>query len=228
MSSRRLVTRPRVGLTQRVEDLPDRAERRDALDQEWVVLLERAGLTPVPVANVLLDPAEFVDAMDLALIILTGGNDLAHLPGASNPAPERDATEARLLDHATAVGLPVLGVCRGMQMMVAHTGGVLTRVDGHVRSPHTLELLDDTYWPIRDGRVVNSFHDWGVERGALGSFVALAVAPDDTVEAACHPELPQVCIMWHPERSPQDAADLDLINALLERETHASNRSRRG
>jgi gamma-glutamyl-gamma-aminobutyrate hydrolase PuuD len=228
MGSRRLINRPRVGLTQRVEDLPDRAERRDALDQEWVVLLERAGLVPVPIPNLLRDPPEFVNSMELALVVLTGGNDLARLPGASNPAPERDATEARLLDHAAAVGLPVLGACRGMQMMIAHGGGTLTRVDGHVRSPHALELVDDTCWPIRSGRVVNSFHDWGVERVALGSFVALAVAPDGTVEAACHPELPQVCIMWHPERSPQDAADIELISALLERETHASNRSRRG
>jgi N5-(cytidine 5'-diphosphoramidyl)-L-glutamine hydrolase len=228
VGSRRLVIRPRVGLTQRVEDLPDRAERRDALDQQWAVLLEQVGLTPVPVPNLLLDPGEFVDSMDLALIVLTGGNDLACLPGGSNPAPERDATEARILDHAIAVGLPVLGVCRGMQMMIAHAGGTLTRVGGHVRAPHTIELLDDARWPIRDGRIVNSFHDWGVERDSLGSFVALAVAPDDTVEAACHPELPQVCVMWHPERSPEDSVDLDLINALLERETHASNRSRRG
>lgn len=222
------MNRPRVGLTQRVEYLPDRDERRDALDQQWAALIEHAALTPVPIPNLLRDPAEFVDTMDLALIVLTGGNDLAHLPGASNPAPERDATEGRLLDHATTRRLPVLGACRGMQMMVAHAAGTLTRVDGHVRMPHTIEVIDDRGWPLRDQRVVNSFHDWGAGREALGALVALAVAPDGTVEAACHPALPQVCVMWHPERSPQDPADVDLIRALLEHETHASNHSRRG
>jgi putative glutamine amidotransferase len=222
------MTRPRVGLTQRVEDLPDRGERRDALDQQWAALLEHAGLTPVPIPNLLRDPAEFVDAMDLALIVLTGGNDLAHLPGASNPAPERDATETRLLDHAATRRLPVFGACRGMQMMVDHAGGTLERVDGHVRNPHAIDVLDARGWPLRDRRIVNSFHDWGAGRGALGSLVALAVAPDGTVEAACHPDLPQVCVMWHPERAPQDPADVDLIRALLEHETRASNHSRRG
>lgn len=220
--------RPRVGLTQRVEDLPDRGERRDALDQQWAVLMDHAGLTPVPIPNLVGDPAGLVDALDLALLVLTGGNDLAYLPDASNPASERDATEARLIDHATNRGLPVLGACRGMQMMVSHAGGTLSRVRGHVRNPHAVSVLDARGWPLRDGRVVNSFHDWGVEPGALGALVALAVAPDGTVEAACHPELPQVCVMWHPERAPQDSIDLDLIHALLEHEPHASNRSRGG
>jgi putative glutamine amidotransferase len=222
------MARPRVGLTQRVEHLSDRDERRDALDQQWAALIEHAGLMPVPIPNLLRDPAEFVDTMDLALIVLTGGNDLAHLRGASNPAPERDATEARLLDHATTRRLPVLGACRGMQMMVAHSAGTLIRVDGHVRRPHVIDVLDDRGWPLRDRRVVNSFHNWGAGREALGALVALAVAPDGTVEAACHPALPQVCVMWHPERSPQDPADVDLIRALLEHETRASDHSRRG
>src|SRR6478752_4151957 len=121
------MTRRRVGLSQRVENLPDRRERRDALDQQWPVLLERLGLTPVVIPNLLQDPGAFVDDMDLGLVVLTGGNDLTHLAGAANPAPERDATEARILDHAAARGLPVLGVCRGLQLMVAQTGGALTR-----------------------------------------------------------------------------------------------------
>jgi putative glutamine amidotransferase len=217
----------RVALTQRVDHLPDRGERRDALDQSWIVLLEAAGFEPVLVPNRLADPVAYVEAMEPALLVVTGGNDLAHLPEPSQPAPERDATEAALLDAATATGLPVLGVCRGLQLLVDRNGGRLVRVDGHVRAPHPVSVLDDS-WPLRDGRVVNSFHGWGVPPGGLGPVLApLGLAPDGTIEAAHRPGLSQVGVMWHPEREPQDPSDLELIHALVEHR-HASNRSRRG
>ena len=218
---------PRIGITQRVEDLPDRGERRDCLDQAWAVLLEGNGMVPVPIPNRLADVAAFVDDTDLALVVLSGGGDLAHLPGATAPAPERDATETKLLDLASHRALPVLGVCRGLQVMVTRAGGQLSRVVGHVRAPHAV-AIDSARWPLRDGRVVNSFHDWGITAGATGTFVPLAHAPDGTIEAACHPDLPHVGVMWHPERAPQSGADLDLIRALLEHDPHASSRSRGG
>jgi putative glutamine amidotransferase len=218
----------RVALTQRVEDLPDRGERRDALDQQWATRIEAAGFVPVPIPNRLRDPVGYLDALDPALLVLTGGNDLAHLPDASVPAPERDLTETALFDAATARELPVLGVCRGLQLMVERTGGKLGRVDGHVRAPHAITVVDST-WPLRDGRVVNSFHDWGVTPDRLGATLApLALAPDGTVEAVHRPGSPQVAVMWHPEREPLDVGDVELIRALVEQESHAGHRSRRG
>lgn len=207
----------RIGLTQRVEDLPDRGERRDALDQKWAAMLAEAGHLPVLIPNRLPDVERFVALTELDLLILTGGNDLAHLPDASQPAPERDRTEAALLDLADQRALPVLGVCRGLQLMVDRGGGSLTRVEGHVARPHAIALTAETAWPLRDGRTVNSFHGWGVLPGATGRYEALAAAPDGTVEAVAHPTLPQVGIMWHPEREPFDRADLDLVAALAAR-----------
>jgi gamma-glutamyl-gamma-aminobutyrate hydrolase PuuD len=210
------MSRRRVGLTQRVEDLPDRAERRDALDQAWTGLLAGAGHLAVPIPNRLDDPGEFVDDLDLALIVLTGGNDLAHLPGAVMPAPERDATELALLDHAVTRGIPVLGVCRGLQLLVTHAGGTLRAVPGHVARPHPIEPCGRSGWPLRVG-TVNSFHDWGVARDAVGRGLdVLAVAPDGTVEAVADPDRAVVGVMWHPERAPADDADLALISALLD------------
>jgi putative glutamine amidotransferase len=217
-----------VALTQRVEDLPDRGERRDALDQQWASRIEAAGFDPVPIPNLLRDPVAYFGALDPSLLVLTGGNDLAHLPDPSVPAPERDQTEIALLEAATERGIPVLGVCRGLQLMVEHLGGKLSRVGGHVRTPHPITVVDPT-WPLRDGRVVNSFHEWAVTPDALGSTLApLALAPDGTVEAVHRPGLAQVAVMWHPEREPIDADDLDLLRALVDEEQHAGNRSRRG
>jgi len=208
---------PRIALTQRVEDLPDRGERRDALDQRWAELVEGVGATPVLVPNRLRDPAGFLAASGASLLVLTGGNDLSHLPGATNTAPERDRTERALLDASAASRLPVLGVCRGLQLMVDHAGGTLLPLEGHVATRHPVTVPDGRGWPLVDGRVVNSFHDWGATPDGVAGLDVLATAPDGTVEALCHRELPQVAVMWHPERAPEHAADVDLLRALLER-----------
>ncbi len=202
-----------VALTQRVDDLADRGERRDALDQAWTAWVLAGGDRPVPVPNALTDPAAYLVALGASALVLTGGNDLAHLPGAQQPAAERDRTERALLDHATAVGLPVLAACRGMQMLVHHWGGTLTRIDGHVACRHDLVPVAAAPWSLRRGPV-NSFHDWAVE--TLGpDLVAIAHAPDGSVEAVAHRTLPQVGVMWHPERAPGDAADRALLTALV-------------
>lgn len=205
----------RIGITQRVEDVPDRDERRDALDQAWTPWLAAADAYPVLIPNRLDDPAGFVREFALDGLVLTGGNDLAHLPGARNTAPERDATERSLLALAVTDRLPVVGVCRGMQLLVEFWGGALTRVEGHVARPHEIVAVHDARWPLRPGPV-NSFHDWGIVRAGLPDALAiLAVAPDDTVEAVMHVELPQVGVMWHPERAPAHADDRTLFHAFM-------------
>ena len=215
-------SRPRVGLTQRVDDLADRGERRDALDQSWARGLAGLGMIAVPIPNHTDDAAAIVDALQLDLIILTGGNDLAALPGATNAAPERDRVEHGLLAAAAERALPVLGVCRGMQMMVHDAGGTLQRADGHVRTTHVLATAPSDSLPLRDGRSVNSFHDWTVTRDGLApQFVAVATAPDGTVEAIQHTALPHVAIMWHPERpdpttgAPWTDDDLALVRRMV-------------
>ncbi len=207
---------PRIALTQRVEDLPDRGERRDALDQRWAELVEEVDATPVLVPNRLGDPAGFIAASGVSLLVLTGGNDLSHLPGASGAAPERDRTERALLDAAVAARLPVLGVCRGLQLMVDNAGGTLMPLEGHVATRHPVAVPDGRGWPLVDGREVNSFHDWGAAPDGVVGLDVLATAPDGTVEALCHRELPQVAVMWHPERAPEHPADLELLRALME------------
>jgi gamma-glutamyl-gamma-aminobutyrate hydrolase PuuD len=63
---------------------------------------------------------------------------------------------------------------------------------------------------------VNSFHEWATTPDAMGTaLVPLALAPDGTVEAAFHRTLPQVCVMWHPERGSTDEDDVALIHALV-------------
>lgn len=208
----------RIGVTQRVEIVASYGERRDCLDQQWFVLLEHLNLVPVPVPNTLRDTAAWCRTMALDGIILSGGNDLAHLPGGADAAPERDATEAALLDYARAEQLPVLGVCRGMQSLSHYLGGTLVPVTGHAGTRHAVQATDEAQL-LRSygGSTVNSFHDWGVPAHGLGEgLVAEMMAPEGEIEGYRHETLPWLGIMWHPEREkPFNDQDNHLLTTLF-------------
>lgn len=178
-----------VAVSQRVAVDPRHGERRDALDQQWTAFLAACGLTPVLLPNHDIAARTLMDALPLCGLLFTGGNNLAAYGG---DAPERDRAEAAAFALARSRGLPVLGVCRGMQVIL-HTFGVpLQPVAGHVACHHPLS----GEWARP---AANSYHDLGAfEAGPLH---VLARAPDGVVEAVRHPHEAIHGIMWHPERT---------------------------
>jgi putative glutamine amidotransferase len=148
--------------------------------------------------------------------VLTGGNDLASVPGATDTAPERDALELRLLQHAARKPLPVLGVCRGMQIMAQHYGASVVAVRGHVRVEHGITAEAASLMPLPIVDSVNSFHNYGIAREGLGpELVACAVASDGTVEAFAHRRLRHWGVMWHIERGAPSARDRAILDRLF-------------
>jgi gamma-glutamyl-gamma-aminobutyrate hydrolase PuuD len=192
----------KIGITQRVETVPTYNERRDCLDQQWITLLEKSGIMPVPVPNCLRSPEVFVRELSLEGFILSGGNDLSILDDARNPSQERDFTENRIIDFAKEHNLPLLGVCRGFQALNVYLNGKLSRIAGHAGSAHTVTLENSPYYKTTEiSHEVNSYHTLGIYPEELSpSLQSMAVAGEGTIEAAYHPTLPWVGIMWHPER----------------------------
>ena len=194
-----------VAITQRVAVIPEYGERRDCLDQAWPRFLHACGLSPLPIPNVLDVALEMFRRPDLAGLVLTGGNDLVAVGGT---APERDRTENALVDEAESRGLPVLAVCRGMQLIQHRHGIALSRVEGHVASRQTIA--------IRGRKTeVNSYHCFGAH-DSRPPFEVWAVAADGVVKAIRHESRPITGIMWHPERiSPFAADDLSLFRSAF-------------
>jgi putative glutamine amidotransferase len=190
-----------VAVTQRVAVEPHRGERRDCLDQAWMRLLQACDLLPVPVPNLPSLVAPLCEEGRIGGIVLTGGNDLAAYGG---DAPERDATEAALLDLALARGWPVMGVCRGMQVIQQRYNVKLRPIEGHV-APRQLILIEE-----REVEV-NSFHNFGAFE-TQPPLEVWAISPDGVVKAVRHAPAAVIGVMWHPERfDPFAARDLALI-----------------
>jgi len=178
-----------VAITQRVEIISARNERRDALDQRWVDYLSACSLTAFPIANRPDLAGGMMDRIDPAGLVLTGGNDLANYGG---DAPERDATERQLIAWARTRRRPILAVCRGMQMLADVFGAGLARASEHAGRRHQI-VLD-----AGATRDVNSYHNWTVSL-PMG-FRSWAMAEDGTIEAMRHSDEPITGILWHPER----------------------------
>ncbi len=208
----------RIGLTQRVEVFYSGQERRDCLDQAWARLLWTIGFLPIPLSNSVTDETStYLDALDLCGVILTGGNDLAHLDDARTAAAERDEFEFRLVRECHARALPILGICRGMQVLNVHFGGSLDHIEGHAGTEHTVFALDPT-----DGSrsfSVNSFHDYAVlPSGVADNLDPTVVADDGSIEGFRHKTW-RCCegFMWHPERpGPSRESDIGRIKRLFE------------
>lgn len=184
-----------IAITQRVEYIEMTGERRDALSQEWAVLADACGFTPLPLPNRMETVQDLLAMLPVQGFLLTGGNDLFAYGG---DAPERDEVERYLLQTAVDKEVPLLGVCRGMQILLDYFGTPLQRVEGHVRVEHTLD----------SGDTVNSFHSWGAVE-CRPPLIPEAWSADRVLEAVSHRDYPWIRgIMWHPERyrlaRPQD------------------------
>jgi gamma-glutamyl-gamma-aminobutyrate hydrolase PuuD len=182
-------------------------------------------LPPIP------DCAAAVDRLDA--LVLAGGPDVgpdrygaAPHPRTGTPRPERDAAELAALHRALERGIPVLGVCRGAQLLNVGLGGTLLQHvpdavghSGHNPSPGVFGTIAVTLEPgSRVGAAlgpevsVRCHHHQALDRVA-GGLVVTGRAADGTVEAV---ELAGssfvVGVQWHPE---EDATDVRLMAALV-------------
>jgi putative glutamine amidotransferase len=231
---------PRIGLSMASSFVVQRPLYEDAL--------ARAGGRPVLITPT-DDDARFEAMLDgIDGLLLTGGDDVDPARYDGNPQPAtgpdsgRDAFEIRLIRGALDRNLPILGICRGIQILnVAHGGSIrdlraekaLSNHHGigvDSFSAHDVTIIPGTHLADAVGagvRRVNSFHGQAVDRVGSGLRVS-ATADDDVVEGIERPDRPFVIgIQWHPEiTSLTDSSALALYEALV-RQADAHRTARR-
>lgn len=194
----------KIAITQRVQIFPDIQERRDALSQEWAFLAHSCGFLLILLPNSLQTVQHILEEIHIDGLLFSGGNDLVSYGG---DAPERDEVEHFLIDYAASQHIPLLGVCRGMQILLDHYHTPLQPVQNHIRVQHALD----------NGDTVNSFHG----SGAVSCLPPLEVTGrslDGVVESVRHTDYPWIGgIMWHPERyHPMRPQDIAMIKELFD------------
>ncbi len=193
------------------------------LPRDYVRAVQRAGalalmLAPDPVSTE--DPDELLDRIDG--LVLAGGADVGE-------DPERDAFEMALGSRALERDLPLLGICRGMQVMNVAAGGTLIEhvpdVVGHEDHRHTPGQWSDHGVRLDDGSLartamggtatasVKSHHHQAVDRVAEGFTVTGWSDADELPEAMESPTHRfALGVQWHPEADEHS----QLIGALVD------------
>lgn len=187
----------------------------------YVEAIRRAGLDPVPLSH-----TSFRTLEGLAGLVLTGGGDVDPALYGEDPheltsyvCRERDRMEIGLIGQAYERDLPVLAICRGLQILNVARGGTLTQhVDGHSNVEHPVSIVPESKLAVCTGAgeyVVNSRHHQAIARLAPG-LEATARAQDGIIEAVEDPGRRFVlAVQWHPEdRIDKEVRDLRIFRAF--------------
>jgi gamma-glutamyl-gamma-aminobutyrate hydrolase PuuD len=212
-------------------------DQAELVDRRYPALLQMAGALVIPIlADPRLGAAPELILDGLDALVLPGGSDVEPsrygaqpLAGTQPPDRLRDEVESGLLAAAVGRGVPVLGICRGAQLLNVVRGGTLHQhlpdVVGHgnhMRRPHTMEGC--THEVVIDpgsrlaalvgagARTVTSHHHQGIDR--LGEGLAVTARAPDGVAEAIELDGPGLCVgvQWHPER---DAAAGSVLTAFV-------------
>lgn len=185
----------------------------------YLQALRAVGLEAVPIS-----PAQERGLDDLSGLVLTGGGDVDPCLYQAEPdnrtkniSRSRDELEQALIEEAERKDLPILGICRGLQILNVTRGGTLHQhVEGHKETEHNVRLEPRSQVAAFVGTVdytVNSRHHQAVDR--LGSgLIVTARADDGIIEAVEDPEKSFfVAVQWHPEDRP-DTRDSQIFSAF--------------
>ena len=163
---------------------------KDQLDNKVVNYLYKLNFISITISNGLKNPIDFLKKFKISGIIITGGSDIGTYP-------KRDKLETKLIHYSIKKKIPLLGVCRGMQLINHYFRGKLDKINNHVRTLHYVKPEDS-----KKKYLVNSYHNYCINEKRMDKHLRPLYrhTKDSTIEAFVHSKYKLLGIMWHPER----------------------------
>lgn len=194
----------KIIITQRIDKIAPNNEIRDNLDTLWTTFFnhfnnDKQTILLYPLPNYIVDLNAWVNTIGADGILLSGGNTIS-----DEIAIQRNNIELQLLDYAAQNNIPVLGVCRGMQMLAYWQKIPLVETQqNHISVKHNILLNPIFSYSQKFTENVNSYHKFMIQQNAenLQIFDIIATSENDNcIEMIKHKNKNIFGIMWHPER----------------------------
>ena len=181
----------------------------DFVDHYWINYFKKKKISFYSMPNISNYKVSFTKKK-IRLIILPGGNDLFSKDKMSKI---RLKVEFNLIRYGIKKNIPILGICRGMQVINFFFKGKQNKINGHMRTKHRIYFKEKFF--LKKTLNVNSFHNFGIPTKKMSNkFRAIATDKDNNVEIFKHKQKSIYGFMWHPERNNTYKDLSTIINRL--------------
>jgi len=207
-----------IAITQNITENNSYKEVRETLDVNFINFIQDLGFIPLILSS-RINIEEYFSLFKIDGLILSGGNDLSCCNDniCSN---ERDIFEKKLIEYCIEYDIPILGICRGMQIIADYFGSTFEKVDNQVAIKHSLKIESSSKYFNELSQLieVNSFHNYAIKN--LSNSLRISVKSDcNLIKAIEHTKYKIFAHMWHPERNnPFNRNELKLIKEFFTKE----------
>ena len=205
----------RIAITQRLVESKTYQEIRETLDLKYNRLIFECGFIPI-ILPYEVDFENYFSLFKIDGVLLTGGNDLS-ICRSNKLSLVRDDYEKQLLKFCIKNEIPVLGICRGMQIIADFFNSSFKTIENQVNTRHQLIINPISRFNVDLNKIdeVNSYHDFSIDK-LSSDFIISATNEAGVIKAIEHKEKSIFGQMWHPEReNPFSKPQLLLIQEFF-------------
>ena len=183
----------KIGLTQNIKK--HFKNYIDFSDHYWIQAFSKKNINLILIPN--HKKMSETILKEINLLILSGGNDVL---SREKTTIIRNAVELNLIKKSVKKKIPILGICRGAQLLNLFFGGKISKINNHMNTRHQI-FFDDKKILNQEKLIVNSYHNYGIVKNNLSKkFKILAIDKNENIEMFMSKKNRIIGSMWHPER----------------------------